>query len=109
MHSRFAVAAAMLLLPLAALQASAHRPDPFPEEFRPLRPVYRVERLERIDLHRDGPGAGWRPGTGWGTGWGIDPRGGRRYSHERYSEPTRYRRNADRGSDGDGVPDRARP
>ena len=104
MHSRYAIAAAMLLLPLAALEARAHRPDPCPEDFRPLRPVYRVEQLERIDLHRDGPGTGWGPGAGagWATGWGMDPRAGRRYSHERYDEPRRNRRD----SDGDGVPDR---
>jgi hypothetical protein len=99
------IAAAMLLLPLAALEASAHRPDPFPQDFQPTRPVYRIERHE-ADSYREGASAGARAGAGagWGAGAGagMTPSGWRRHSLERY-DGYRY---SSRDADGDGMPDR---
>lgn len=115
MHSKLNVAAAMLLLPLAAIEASAYRPDPFPQDFQPSKPVYRIER-HQSDRDRKGAkqaaastgaGAGWGMGATTGTAWGagaatgMSPTGWRRHSLERY-DGYRY---SGRDADGDGMPD----
>ncbi|MFH0131072.1 hypothetical protein ACGLHS_12745 [Variovorax sp. VaC1] len=119
MHSKLNTAAAMLLLSLAASGANAYRPDPFPQDFQPSRPVYRTERQEaprdkkgttggrtraRAVAGADA-GAAWGAGAGagWGTGAaaGMSPTGWRRHSLERY-DGYRY---SSRDADGDGMPD----
>lgn len=94
MHTHLTLAAAMLLLPLAAFEASAHRPEPFPQDFQPSRPDYRVERQQEADPHPEGAGAR--------AAAGMTPSGWRRHSLERY-DGYRY---SSRDADGDGMPDR---
>lgn len=95
MHTHLPLAAAMLLLlPLAAFEASAHRPDPLPRDLQPSRPHYRVERRHEADPYREGAGAR--------AGADMTPTGWRRHSLERY-DGYRY---SSRDADGDGMPDR---
>ncbi|MGJ7526794.1 hypothetical protein [Variovorax sp. GB1P17] len=99
MHPKRTIAAAMLLLPLAALESSAHRPDPFEQDFKPSKPVYRIEQRDADpSRQRSGAGAAW----GGRAGAGLSPSGWRPHSLERY-DGYRY---SSRDADGDGMPDR---